>query len=196
LQAHQQNINRSYRRYARMTGRTQPTTDELTENLRKRMVSIEEIHMPAKRFSRVGIPTTLNTKTASSGATFAVADAKNKTGKGHHGKAKATGAALGGAAGAAGASDADDGDNTNGGNSTMSGNSTIGGSSSVCSNSTIGGSSTTGSNTTMNSNSTASSNGNIGGNSTTSTNNPAAGAGIVTPANPPTANNSLGLSIE
>ncbi|KAF8222084.1 aspartic peptidase A1 [Tricholoma matsutake] len=89
--AHQQNINRSHRRYARMTGRTGPTTDELTVNLRKRLLSIEVAEVLAKRFNRVGVPNTPNTKAAGSGAALAVAMAKaEKGGKGtHHGKAKA-----------------------------------------------------------------------------------------------------------
>ncbi|KAG6832820.1 hypothetical protein H0H92_009439 [Tricholoma furcatifolium] len=56
LIAHQQNVNRSYRRYARMTGRRQPTSEELHENLRKRVLAVEGEEGLQKRYNRFGVP--------------------------------------------------------------------------------------------------------------------------------------------
>ncbi|KAG6844956.1 hypothetical protein H0H87_002070 [Tephrocybe sp. NHM501043] len=136
LIAHQQNINRSHRRYARMTGRREPSNEELHENLRKRVLSVEgeeglqrryNRFVPPKeraaedeeglekRYNRIGVPKTSHksTKTAGSGAVLAssvAAEAKAKTnqtkGKGHNGNNHGKGAAAG--AGAAGATNGTD----------------------------------------------------------------------------------------
>jgi len=52
----QQHMNRAYRRYARMTGRLEPTRRELQANLEKRIVSIEGPEGLEKRFNRMGVP--------------------------------------------------------------------------------------------------------------------------------------------
>ncbi|KAG6868061.1 hypothetical protein C0993_007848 [Termitomyces sp. T159_Od127] len=57
LITHQQNVNRSYRRYARMTGRGEPSREELHENLRKRVLTVigeESLYKRYNHFS--GIP--------------------------------------------------------------------------------------------------------------------------------------------
>jgi len=158
LIAHQQNINRSQRRYARMTGRAEPTVEELTENLRRRMLSIEQAESLAKRYNRGGVPTrTPKARAAGSGAVIAAAAARaEQDTKGRHPKVAADGAAI--ANGVAKDDDDDTGgngtdiDNGNGGNDGTLGD-----------------------------------NGNTGNNGTS--------AQGVTLANPPTANNSLGLNI-
>jgi len=50
----QQNINRSLRRLARMTGQSEPSRRELLENLERRVASVEETL--EKRFNRIGVP--------------------------------------------------------------------------------------------------------------------------------------------
>ncbi|KAH0585064.1 putative aspartic-type endopeptidase CTSD [Termitomyces sp. J132] len=52
LIAHQQNVNRSYRRYARMSGRREPSREELHENLRKRVLAVEGEEGLSKRYNR------------------------------------------------------------------------------------------------------------------------------------------------
>jgi len=157
-----------------MTGRAQPTTGELTENLRKRMLLIESVYGTetlAKRYNRVGVPSQPKVNTFGSGARLAAKKHKAKRGK--HGRARVVvlGAAAVAGAGAAG----NNGNSTLGGNGPVSGNGTVNGN---CDNSTVGG------------NSNSNSNGTVIGNTTV------LGPNLVTPANPPTANNSLGLDIE
>ncbi|RDB25910.1 putative aspartic-type endopeptidase CTSD [Hypsizygus marmoreus] len=82
---HQQNINRSQRRWARMSGRTEPTTEELTNNLRKRVLSLDGSEALSKRYNRIGVPKApakSAAKTAGSGAALASAAAKNRKGTG------------------------------------------------------------------------------------------------------------------
>lgn len=52
----QQHMNRAHRRYARMTGRLEPTRRELQANLEKRILSIEGAEGLEKRFNRMGVP--------------------------------------------------------------------------------------------------------------------------------------------
>jgi len=52
----QQHMNRAYRRYARMTGRVEPTRRELQANLEKRILSIEGVEGLERRFNRMGVP--------------------------------------------------------------------------------------------------------------------------------------------
>ncbi|GLB40508.1 putative peptidase A1 family protein [Lyophyllum shimeji] len=106
LIAHQQNINRSQRRYARMTGRREPTTEELHENLRKRVLAVEGEQGLERRYNRIGVPK--KSKTAGSGAVLASGAARNRKGKGQgngrikgNGKGIAAGGAAGAGAGAA-----------------------------------------------------------------------------------------------
>ncbi|KAG6854390.1 hypothetical protein C0991_007381 [Blastosporella zonata] len=95
LIAHQQNVNRSHRRYARMTGRREPSREELHDNLRRRVLSVEgeeglqrrynRFVMPKlqsardeqdleRRYNRMGLPkSSKKTKTAGSGAVLASA---------------------------------------------------------------------------------------------------------------------------
>jgi hypothetical protein len=141
-----------------MTGRAEPTVEELTENLRRRMLSIEQAESLAKRYNRGGVPTrTPKARAAGSGAVIAAAAARaEQDTKGRHPKVAADGAAI--ANGVAKDDDDDTGgngtdiDNGNGGNDGTLGD-----------------------------------NGNTGNNGTS--------AQGVTLANPPTANNSLGLNI-
>lgn len=118
LIALQQNINRSHRRYARMTGRELPSTSELHENLRRRVLAVEGEQGLVKRYNRNGTKKTVaNTRPAGSGAVLAAAAAKNRNGnaqaaengrkgKARKGKGKGKGkneAAAGAGAGAGGA---------------------------------------------------------------------------------------------
>ncbi|EKM78686.1 hypothetical protein AGABI1DRAFT_114293 [Agaricus bisporus var. burnettii JB137-S8] len=52
----QQNINRSNRRLARMTGRDEPTTEELERHLVRRVASVEGLEGLEKRYNRGGVP--------------------------------------------------------------------------------------------------------------------------------------------
>jgi hypothetical protein len=52
-------MNRAHRRWASMTGRTPPSDEELTEQLRKRVLSVEGEDGLVKRFSRYGLPSRL-----------------------------------------------------------------------------------------------------------------------------------------
>lgn len=54
LQRLQQNINRSVRRLARMTGRDLPSDHELRSNLHKRIESLNDEEL-TKRYNRVGV---------------------------------------------------------------------------------------------------------------------------------------------
>jgi len=114
---HQQHINRGYRRLARMTGRAEPTTEELTNNLRKRILSIEGEEGLSKRYNRVGLPKASakaksSAKSANSGAALAIAKAHGNKQNGNQidgttvtnanggGQTKHKGGAKGGAAAA------------------------------------------------------------------------------------------------
>ncbi|KAG6850695.1 hypothetical protein H0H93_009853 [Arthromyces matolae] len=103
LIAHQQNVNRSYRRYARLSGRSEPSHEELHDNLRKRVLAVEgeaglerrynRLGVPKnpraadseneleRRFNRAGVPSSAKHRRAGSGSTLASAAAKHK----HHG---------------------------------------------------------------------------------------------------------------
>lgn len=79
----QQNINRSLKRYARMTGRDAPTDAELKRNLHKRVLAVEDAAFAkrslSKRYNRHGVPG----RAAASGAkSLSLKGKKNKGGKG------------------------------------------------------------------------------------------------------------------
>ncbi|KAH7911340.1 acid protease [Hygrophoropsis aurantiaca] len=164
----QQHINRSQRRLARMAGRAEPSDDELRENLKKRMFILES--GPGSR-----VPQSSD-NAAVSRSNFSrrrfrsgMAMAQGDESGGHRGKHANGGAGVGAGSGA-----------MMGGAGGMNG--------------TMG-------NATMTSgNGTSSGNGTAAGNSTSSgvaeIDIQAAINGGLTPANKPTANNSLGLDIE
>jgi len=52
----QQHMNRAYRRFARMTGREEPTRRELQEKLERRILEVEGPEGLEKRFNRMGVP--------------------------------------------------------------------------------------------------------------------------------------------
>ncbi|KAG6861997.1 hypothetical protein C0995_008184 [Termitomyces sp. Mi166 len=124
LIAHQQNINRSYRRYARMTGRREPSREELHENLRKRVLAVEgeeglqkrynrfsgipkhprENEDLEKRYNRQGVPKSAKAgNKAGSGAVLASTAGKQNHGHGNQDNTKG-GNAVGAATGNAGSS--------------------------------------------------------------------------------------------
>jgi hypothetical protein len=172
----QQNINRSLRRHARMTGRAEPSQHDLEENLRKRVLAIEGPEGLAKRYNRAGTNFKHGKRFNRGGVARVnsfhqehenanvVGDDTPAAGAGHgngHGNAQAGGNAAGNAN-----SNSTDTTGATGGNSTD----------------------TTGA---------------AGGNSTDTTgatgasgNGTAAAANGVTTAGAPTADNSLGLDIE
>jgi hypothetical protein len=76
----QQNINRSIRRLARMTGREEPSTRELQENLQRRVLQVEGPEMLEKRYNRHGVPKKTASKSKAAGSTLA---ATNSGGQGH-----------------------------------------------------------------------------------------------------------------
>lgn len=102
LIAHQQQINRSQRRLARMSGGAEPSTEELTENLRKRLVAIDDSEVLEKRYSRFGVPKKQKSKSKSKAKAGTLANAaagksKKKGGKGAaSANTLAAGDALGG----------------------------------------------------------------------------------------------------
>jgi hypothetical protein len=100
----QQNINRSHRRLARMTGRAEPSHEQLRSNLHKRLLSVSETEgQLSKRFYRKNKATGVATFAAGNiiEASTAAADKQLKGGKGA--KAGAAAAAAAGGAGAAAA---------------------------------------------------------------------------------------------
>lgn len=65
-----------------MSGRTEPTTEELSNNLRKRLLTIEDSEMLSKRYNRLGVPKPqANGKKAGSSAALATLPAEGKKGK-------------------------------------------------------------------------------------------------------------------
>jgi hypothetical protein len=54
VQLFQQHMNRGQRRLARMTGRAEPSVEELRDNLHKRALSIEGRDALSKRYNRAG----------------------------------------------------------------------------------------------------------------------------------------------
>jgi len=186
LIAHQQNINRSHRRYARMTGRRAPSTEELHENLRKRVLAVEGEEGLERRYNRIGVPKT-KSKTAGSGAVLASAAAKGRTEKVKGNRTKGKGIATGNGKGAvaAGAGGAVVGGAVAGG--AAAGNTTNTGTGAAAGNTTNAGTGAAAGNTTNTGTGAAA--GAAGGAS-------AAAPGAVITANKPTAANSLGLDIE
>jgi len=175
----QQHKNRGHRRLARMTGRSEPSSDELRGNLVKRMSMID---------SELAARSQSLESEALTGSNFSGRFRKGKAAKGV--AAGAAGAASAGALGAlAGGASADMPVGSNGtiagGVATGSGNATSTG--------------------TASGNGTATGTGTTSGNSTTTSGSStgvsqidiqAAQNGGLTLANPPTANDSLGLDIE
>lgn len=49
-------MNRAYRRFARMTGREEPTRRDLQEKLERRILEVEGPEGLEKRFNRMGVP--------------------------------------------------------------------------------------------------------------------------------------------
>ncbi|KXN91695.1 putative aspartic-type endopeptidase CTSD [Leucoagaricus sp. SymC.cos] len=127
----QQHINRSRRRLARMTGRNEPSAEELEQHMKRRVVSVEGPEGLQKRYNRQGVPKTqggatgkTNNQKATGGrngqqGNGATGQSGNNNGgnqttgnkggkgagnsKGGKGAGAATGAAAGAAGGAAGA---------------------------------------------------------------------------------------------
>ncbi|KAG5645562.1 hypothetical protein DXG03_005838 [Asterophora parasitica] len=90
LIAHQQNINRSHRRFARMTGRSEPTSEELRSNLHKRVLAVSGEEGLVKRYNRVGVVKgkSKSRLAAGSGAVLASASATERHGHSHKGKGR------------------------------------------------------------------------------------------------------------
>ena len=101
-------MNRAYRRYARMTGREEPSRRELQERLERRVLEIEGPEGLEKRFNRIGVPRYLEGESrlekrynrmgvparhkASASKGASLLEAKKKGGKGGKGAQGAQGA--------------------------------------------------------------------------------------------------------
>jgi len=116
--SHQQMINRSQRRYARMTGRAEPSVDELEYNLRKRVLAVEGEEGLTKRYNRVGLH---KNKAANLAGTNALIGGGRKNRKN---KAAAAGAGAGAVIGAGAGAAKQAAGKGKGGNATGAANST------------------------------------------------------------------------
>ncbi|KAF9453437.1 acid protease [Macrolepiota fuliginosa MF-IS2] len=82
----QQHINRSSRRLARMTGRDEPTSEELTRHLEKRVIAVEGPEGLEKRYNRQGVPKSRPTSDTTLKTVSTKAKTNSQTGSGNNQK--------------------------------------------------------------------------------------------------------------